>query len=156
VTTSAICPSFDRRVVLVTGANSGIGNACVVSLLAQGCIVAAADITTSALDALSDDNLFVDRVDITDADAVAACVSSTRARTGRIDGLVASADIEPEDDSVDAHSASKGGVLGLGRVMANEYAPRVFASTWSGPASSRLPSITSCCETRRPLHGRLR
>ena len=179
---SAVFPSLAGRTVLVTGGNSGIGRGCVVALLDQGCTVAAADVSVAALTELrgagSAGTLLVDRVDITDAMAVSAWVGSVRERTGRIDGLVASAGIEPEDDSAvhdladdvwartisvnltgtfltckhalaamvedetagsvviigsptgyfgmelghHAYSASKGGVLGLGRVMANEYA----------------------------------
>ena len=178
---TASYPSLAGRTFLVTGANSGIGHACVRSLLAQGCSVAAADISTTQLEELAAGSpaLLVDRVDITDSAAVAAWVASVRERTGSIDGLVASAGIEPEEDSAvhdlpdevwartigvnltgtfatckhalaamvesgapgsvviigsptgyfgmelghHAYSASKGGVLGLGRVMANEYAP---------------------------------
>lgn len=182
MTAPANYPSLRGRVVIVTGANSGIGYACVRLLLAQGCVVACADVNITALEILArevdKDALLVERVDITDGEAVAAWVGSIEGRTGRIDGLVASAGIEPEDDSAvhelsdevwdrtisvnltgmfrtckytvaamveagrpgsvviigsptgyfgmerghHAYSASKGGVLGLGRVMANEYA----------------------------------
>ena len=46
-----------------------------------------------------------------------------------------------------AYSASKAGVLNLTRNIAQEFAPRAFASTPSAPASSR-PSRTASCWTK--------
>lgn len=168
--------------VLVTGAGSGIGRACVLALLAQGAQVSASDLDLSWFMeehvASTDGALALDRVDVTDGEAVDAWVNRRREQAGVIAGLVCSAGIESDRDadvaeldatvwertlSVNlggmfrttapvvrraredgahtaivligsptgyygmevgkhAYSASKGGVLGLGRVMANEYA----------------------------------
>jgi NAD(P)-dependent dehydrogenase (short-subunit alcohol dehydrogenase family) len=178
-------PSLTGRTVLVTGANSGIGLACVESLIAQGCAVAAADVNLDGLESLvsslsPEDSalLSIDRVDITKSSEVEGWVAKTSATRGSIDGLVASAGIEPESDAAvheltdevwdrviavnltgtfstckhvlaamvkfggggsvvligsptghygmelghHAYSSSKGGIFGLGRVMANQYA----------------------------------
>lgn len=167
--------------ILVTGAGSGIGRACVDALLAQGCRVSASDIDLSRYATTAEPpsgGLALDRVDVTDGEAVDAWVRTRREEWGTIAGLVCSAGIESDSDSdvagldpdvwertlsvnlggmyrttgpvvrhaiadgapmsvvligsptgyygmevgKHAYSASKGGVLGLGRVMANEYA----------------------------------
>lgn len=178
-------PSLEGRTVLVTGANSGIGLACVTSLIAQGCTVAAADVNLDALESLTGSlapeaatRLLPTRVDISKAVEVQAWVAEVVAARGGVDGLVASAGIEPESDAAvheladevwdrvlavnltgtfatckhalaamiergmggsvvligsptghygmelghHAYSSSKGGIFGLGRVMANQYA----------------------------------
>lgn len=177
-------PSLASKVVLITGAGSGIGRACAQQLLDQDCTIAMCDIN---YDALSDfvrplneaqrSRLTVSRVDVSDPNQVREWVYDSGEQWGRIDALVASAGIEPEDDSAvhsldldawrrtmavnldgmfhsckfaagamlgashasivvigsptgyygvevghHAYSASKGGVFGLARVMANEYA----------------------------------
>jgi NAD(P)-dependent dehydrogenase (short-subunit alcohol dehydrogenase family) len=65
------------RVVLVTGAASGIGAACVQRLRADGATVVATDLAGTD-----------EVVDVTNEEAVAACVASTAARHGRLDGVV--------------------------------------------------------------------
>lgn len=182
---SAKYPSLQGRVILITGAGSGIGLACVRNLVLQNCWVAAADVDVRGLHSYADglqeeeaERLLISRVDVTDADAVAEWVNRVQAEQGVVDCLVVSAGIEPEDDAAvhelplevwdrtflvnvtgafnacksamgaildsgrggsvvligsptghlgmelghHAYSASKGGVFGLGRVMANQYA----------------------------------
>ena len=163
------------KVILVTGGNSGIGLACVEALLSQGCAIAVGDLHRNALDELASTlpeserhRLTVSRVDVSSQESVDDWVRQTRATFGSVDGVVASAGIEPiadrevhllpediwsrtlgavatiiEDENPasiviigsptgyfggelghHAYSASKGGLVGLGRVMANEYIQR--------------------------------
>lgn len=184
MTERSIYPSLRGRSVVVTGGNSGIGFATVGALMEQGCVVAAGDINTAALEdyraqlsAEDAERLTIDQVDIAESAQVAAWIARTREQLGGIDSLVACAGIEPEDDSAvhslpdevwartigvnltgtfntckhvlesmvsggtpgsvvvigsptgyfgmelghHAYSASKGGVFGLARVMANQY-----------------------------------
>lgn len=81
------------RIALVTGSSSGIGLASAVGLAGAGCHVVATvrdPSRASALDAVQgrDPNLEVRRLDVTDADAISACVAGVLADHGRIDVLV--------------------------------------------------------------------
>ncbi len=79
------------RVVIVTGAASGIGAATTVRLLEEGARVMGADLPSEAP---RDDEGFEYRAtDVTDERAVAALVEATRERFGRVDGLVTAAGV---------------------------------------------------------------
>ncbi|KAI5788993.1 NAD(P)-binding protein [Geopyxis carbonaria] len=81
-----------QRVVLITGASSGIGLACVHTFLGLHSLVAALDITGhSALP--SSASILPLTCDITSAPAVAAAVAAVIAHWGRIDVLVNNAGI---------------------------------------------------------------
>jgi len=101
---------FENKTVLVTGAGSGIGAACVRRLFAEGASIVAADIRKDAVDEVVSEFQKTDRiygvgVDVSDRDQVAAFVSGAAQRFGKLDGLVNSAgirgvgnvlDVEPE------------------------------------------------------------
>lgn len=87
---------FTDKVVIVTGAASGIGRATAVRLAAEGAKVLAADVTADALhEAVAEANATATGtaevvghvVDISDEAQVAATIETTVERWGRIDAL---------------------------------------------------------------------
>jgi NADP-dependent 3-hydroxy acid dehydrogenase YdfG len=86
------------KVVLVTGASSGIGAAIATRLAAEGHTVVAGARRTDRLEELarsSDGVIDPVRLDVTDRDDVAAAVAGARERHGRVDVLVANAGLMP-------------------------------------------------------------
>ena len=89
---------FEDKAILVTGAGSGIGAACVQRLFAEGASIAAADVRKEGLDEVvselgSSDRIYGAGVDVSNRDQVAAFVSGAVGRFGKLDGLVNSAGI---------------------------------------------------------------
>ncbi|MCH7705000.1 MAG: SDR family NAD(P)-dependent oxidoreductase [Planctomycetes bacterium] len=80
------------RVVLITGASSGIGRACAIEFHRAGCFVVAAARSTDKLDALAmelgPDRAMPLTMDVTDAADRAAGIAAVRKRFGRIDVLI--------------------------------------------------------------------
>jgi NAD(P)-dependent dehydrogenase (short-subunit alcohol dehydrogenase family) len=89
--------SFNNRVVLITGAASGIGWHLALSLAAEGARIAALDRQGDALDRLAAELkgklLSCTVADVTDLAAMRAAVPQLEAQLGPIDLLVASAGI---------------------------------------------------------------
>ncbi len=84
---------FESHVVLVTGAASGIGAACVRRLLQEGAVVAALDLSAEALDALAlslgrPQRLHHVTVDVSDHAGMAAAIADLAHRLGPLRGLV--------------------------------------------------------------------
>ncbi|WP_024793597.1 SDR family oxidoreductase [Tomitella biformata] len=82
-----------NRIALVTGSSSGIGLASAVGLAKAGCRVVATVRDPSRADALeaargSGADLEIRRLDVTDPDAINACVAGVLGDHGRIDALV--------------------------------------------------------------------
>jgi NADP-dependent 3-hydroxy acid dehydrogenase YdfG len=94
-----------RKVVLVTGASSGIGEAIAARLIREGHQVVAGARRLERLEALAErtakpaadsgGELYPMRLDVTDRADVAAFVQAARDRFGRVDALVANAGIMP-------------------------------------------------------------
>ena len=82
---------IEGRVVIVTGASSGIGLATCRRLLADGATVVGADLSAAPAD-LGDRWSFVP-TDVTDEAAVAALVATAVAGAGRLDGVVNAAGV---------------------------------------------------------------
>jgi len=89
---------FDGRTILVTGAGSGIGAACVRRLFAEGASVVAADVRKEDVDKVvsefgGSDRIYGVGVDVSDRNQVAAFVGRAVERFGKLYGLVNSAGI---------------------------------------------------------------
>ncbi|MGD9163146.1 MAG: bifunctional aldolase/short-chain dehydrogenase [Chromatiales bacterium] len=89
-------PPFQGEVALVTGAASGIGRACVDSLLKRGAAVIGLDLNPVIADQHAETSAFLGIVcDVTDAEAVNAALWQTLLRFGGLDILVLNAGIFP-------------------------------------------------------------
>lgn len=79
------------RTIIVTGAASGIGSACVRALLAQGDQVCAADLNAVAfdnIDAADLERLATVRTDVSDPESCKLTIDAAATRFGRIHGLI--------------------------------------------------------------------
>ncbi|AWB90796.1 SDR family oxidoreductase [Aeromicrobium chenweiae] len=104
-TTSTHSPAVDRKVVVITGASSGIGEATALHLAVQGHHVVAAARRTDRLDDLqrraseaaeaSGGSLVTAQVDVTVESDVTHLIESTRDRFGRVDVVFANAGVMP-------------------------------------------------------------
>src|SRR6266436_9020918 len=89
---------FEDKTILVTGAGSGIGAACVRRLFAEGASIFAADLRREEVDKVVSEFGGSDRisgvgVDVSNRDQVVAFVSGAVQRFGKFHGLVNSAGI---------------------------------------------------------------
>jgi meso-butanediol dehydrogenase/(S,S)-butanediol dehydrogenase/diacetyl reductase len=101
---------FDGKTILITGAGSGIGAACVRRLFAEGASIVAADVRKEDVDKVVSEfgvsnRIYGVGVDVADRAQVATMVSDAVKRFGKLYGLVNSAgvrgvgsimDLEPE------------------------------------------------------------
>jgi short-subunit dehydrogenase len=101
--------SFDNRVVLITGAASGIGRQLALTLAAEGARLALLDRQTEALDHLAGElkgkPVACAVADVTDLSAVRAAVAQLETTLGPTDLLVASAGIGIETPAVEFRAA---------------------------------------------------
>jgi NAD(P)-dependent dehydrogenase (short-subunit alcohol dehydrogenase family) len=88
-------PAMAGRVALVTGAASGIGNACAAALLGAGASVVGLDVSDSVVDACTGPDWLGLPCDVTDESAVASAIRSAVERFGGVDVLVIAAGIFP-------------------------------------------------------------
>ncbi|MET0086236.1 MAG: bifunctional aldolase/short-chain dehydrogenase [Sedimenticola sp.] len=88
-------PEFQGEVALVTGAASGIGKACVDSLLARGAAVVGLDMNPE-ISSLYETSAFLGLpCDVTDHDALQQALEQTVARFGGLDMLILNAGMFP-------------------------------------------------------------
>jgi NAD(P)-dependent dehydrogenase (short-subunit alcohol dehydrogenase family) len=104
---------FAGKVVIVTGAGTGLGLAAAVRLAQEGADISLVDIDGDALNtaggalraAAPDARISLITADVSVEDEVASCVEKTIAELGRIDGLYNNAGIEGKQDPVEAYDA---------------------------------------------------
>jgi rhamnose utilization protein RhaD (predicted bifunctional aldolase and dehydrogenase)/NAD(P)-dependent dehydrogenase (short-subunit alcohol dehydrogenase family) len=95
-------PAFAGEVALVTGAASGIGKACVESLLARGAAVVALDVAPDIVKMKSGANYLGLVCDLTDEAQFKAALAQTVSAFGGLDMLVLNAGIFPGGCRIDA------------------------------------------------------
>jgi NAD(P)-dependent dehydrogenase (short-subunit alcohol dehydrogenase family) len=88
-------PSFQGEVALITGAASGIGRACVESMLQRGAAVVGLDKTPSIVDRYTRADYLGVSCDISDTDGVKAALEQAVLRFGGVDMLILNAGIFP-------------------------------------------------------------
>ncbi|NTV52439.1 MAG: bifunctional aldolase/short-chain dehydrogenase [Candidatus Firestonebacteria bacterium] len=98
--TNARPAEFQGRIVLVTGAASGIGRACVEAFLAQGAAVAALDLDPAVHAQFNRPDVFTVAADVTDSKSLQTAVEETVRRFGGLDVLVSNAGIFPPSAAV--------------------------------------------------------
>jgi len=107
-------PEFRGEVALVTGAASGIGKACVASLLARGAAVVGTDLQPSIETTFADANYLGLVCDVTDEAQVEAAFERTARAFGGLDMLVLNAGIfPPAKPVVELDTATWRRVLGV-------------------------------------------
>lgn len=92
-------PPFQGKIVLVTGAASGIGRSCAETFAVQGAVVAALDIAPATYGSKS---ILGIECDLTDADAVQKAVELTVATYGGLDIVVSNAGTFPASATIEA------------------------------------------------------
>jgi rhamnose utilization protein RhaD (predicted bifunctional aldolase and dehydrogenase)/NAD(P)-dependent dehydrogenase (short-subunit alcohol dehydrogenase family) len=87
--------AFAGEIALVTGAASGIGKACVASLLARGAAVAGLDLNPAIANLYERNDFLGIACDVTDESALADALEQTAQRFGGLDMLILNAGIFP-------------------------------------------------------------
>ncbi len=98
-------PEFRGKVALVTGAASGIGAACVESLLARGAVVAALDINACITAQFPASSVLGMVCDMTDPEAVQNAIEACIRRFGGLDMIVSNAGIFPASNRIEQMDA---------------------------------------------------
>lgn len=92
--------AMQGKIAMVTGAASGIGKACVESLLAQGAVVAALDINPGVTSVFNTPNVIGIPCDVTDKEAVKTAIHKTVETFGGLDYLITNAGIFPKSAKI--------------------------------------------------------
>jgi short-subunit dehydrogenase len=157
--------SYADRVVLITGAASGLGRRLAQRLAAEGACVAALDVQADGLASLEAElkaagaRCAAAVADVTDADAVAAAVADLEGRLGPTDLLIASAGVGRETNAAHFSAAVVGQTLRVNLIgVANAIAAvlpgmrdrrRGHLAVLSSLASYRgLPRMAAYCASK--------
>ncbi|MBT4923856.1 MAG: bifunctional aldolase/short-chain dehydrogenase, partial [Candidatus Thioglobus sp.] len=97
---SGTSPEFQGEVVLITGAASGIGKACVESFLARGCAVVGIDLNVTIEKTSANNNYLGLVCDVTDENALKDMLETSTRHFGGIDMVVLNAGIFPGGKTV--------------------------------------------------------
>ena len=91
---------LDNKVVVITGAASGIGREAALLFSAEGASVCVADMSREAGEQTASEcrEAFFQQVDVSDPESVQAMYAATAERYGGIDVLYNNAAIMPEDN----------------------------------------------------------
>ena len=89
------------KIAMVTGAASGIGKACVESLVANGAVVAALDISKSITDQFSQPEILGLQCDVTKEYQLEKCLEQVVTRFGGLDMLITNAGIFPRSARIE-------------------------------------------------------
>ncbi|MEK7991358.1 MAG: bifunctional aldolase/short-chain dehydrogenase [Thiotrichaceae bacterium] len=99
---SSATPEFQGKIALVTGAASGIGKACVESLLAKGAVVAALDINADVVELFDNKSVLGIQCDMSERAQVQQAVEATVRQFGGLDIVVTNAGIFPPSETIEA------------------------------------------------------
>ncbi|MEM6803816.1 MAG: bifunctional aldolase/short-chain dehydrogenase [Bacteroidota bacterium] len=92
--------AMQGKIAMVTGAASGIGKACVESLLEQGAVVAALDINPGVSSVFNTPNVIGITCDVTNKDQVKAAIHQCVENFGGLDYLITNAGIFPKSAKI--------------------------------------------------------
>jgi len=101
---------FDGKVVMVTGAATGLGLATAQRLVREGARVTLVDLNAEALEAARDTvggEMLLVSADVSDENQVRSAVEQTVRDLGRIDGLYNNAGIEGKQDPVESYESGQ-------------------------------------------------
>jgi len=93
--------TFQGKVVLVTGAASGIGRACVEAFLKQGAAVVALDINTRVKNIFRQANVLAMVCDVTVQKEIEKCVAEAIVKFGGLDVVVSNAGTFPASEDIE-------------------------------------------------------
>ncbi|SAL83626.1 short-chain dehydrogenase [Caballeronia choica] len=155
---------FERKAVVVTGAASGIGAACVRRLWEEGASVALADQDQSGIDKLvtelhDDVRIFGGKLDVSDAEQVQRFIAEAQQNLGKLHGLINCAGIKGVGNVLDCESENWKNVMSVNldgtflmcqafaRAVQHDETSRAIVNISSGAGimgvPNRLPYVAS-------------